>query len=638
MVAGLIGTGTNPDAVFRWSLYLLWALWPLSVYWCARLLTLSRWTAASAAAAAPFLISVAGIGYETTAYVWAGFGVWTQLWASWTLPLAWGFTYRAMSSRRAILPAVIFIALTVALHFETGYLAFVPLVIWPFLVPTDLRRRVGRSAVVGVSSALAAAWVIYPVLAQSHWAAQNQVLSQTPLENGYGARQVLDWLFTGQLFDKGRFGVVTIFMFVGLAVCLFRWERSLPGRALVSMWVVTLLMTFGRTTFGSLYSLLPGSSDIFIRRFQMGVQLSGLMLAGVGLVAAAQVVKVALEQWWPAGHRWLSTHPSGPAVVALTCVVSLVIVLAPAWGELDTYDAHNAHNVAFQAAADQQNEGQIDQVLSYVRAHPRGRVYAGLPTNWGTNFLIGAVPVFKYLENEDIDEVGYTLRTASLMTDPEYHFDEDNPGDYVLFGIGYMILPSGQAAPVQATLTSCEGIYCLWSLPTAGYVHVYDTTGVLTATRADVGTQSVPLLTSDLPSENQALTVAFNGQPAAADTASDASTLYGSPGSVVSEHDDLPDGHVQATVSVRRRAVVVLSASFDPGWTVTVDGHPVPTQMIAPALVGVTVGPGRHRIAFRYVGFASYDELWLLAIVVLVAVGLGPFAWRAVRRKIGTPP
>ena len=39
---------------------------------------------------APFLVSATGIGYEQHAYVWTGYGLWAQLWASFTLPLAWG--------------------------------------------------------------------------------------------------------------------------------------------------------------------------------------------------------------------------------------------------------------------------------------------------------------------------------------------------------------------------------------------------------------------------------------------------------------------------------------------------------------------------------------------------------------------
>ena len=230
MITGSIGTVVDPDTVFRWSLYLLLALWPLSVYASARLFGLSRWTAAAAAAVAPFLASAAGIGYETKAYVWVGYGVWTQLWASWTLPLAWGFTYRALSSLRAALPAVLLIMLTVALHYETGYLAFVPLVVWPFMVPADLGRRLGRAAILGAAALAASAWVIVPLLDQSHWAARNQVLESTGLENGYGARQVLSWLFSGQLYDAGRWPVVTILVGIGIAVCIVALAHQ-PGRA-----------------------------------------------------------------------------------------------------------------------------------------------------------------------------------------------------------------------------------------------------------------------------------------------------------------------------------------------------------------------------------------------------------------------
>jgi hypothetical protein len=50
----------------------------------------------------------------------------------------------------------------------------------------------------------------------------------------------------------------------------------------------------------------------------------------------------------------------------------------------------------------------------------------------------------------DVDEVGYTLRTASLMTDPEYFFDDRDPSDYRLFGIRYLILPARDRPPVRA--------------------------------------------------------------------------------------------------------------------------------------------------------------------------------------------
>ena len=71
---------------------------------------------------------------------------------------------------------------------------------------------------------------------------------------------------------------------------------------------------------------------------------------------------------------------------------------------------------------------------------------------------------------------------------------------------------------------------------------------------------------------------------------------------------------------MRRPGVVVLSASFDPGWTATIDGHAGPVQMVAPALVGARVPAGVHRILFRYVGFSDYPWLFALSAIALAAL------------------
>jgi hypothetical protein len=302
---------------------------------------------------------------------------------------------------------------------------------------------------------------------------------------------------------------------------------------------------------------------------------------------------------------------------------------------MDTYAAHNSTNIGLQAKFDSYQEPQIDRLLAYVKAHPRGRVYAGSPSNWGQEFLVGDVPVFKYLESKDIDEVGYTLRTASLMTDPEYYFDETNPGDYPLFGVGYLIVPANTEPPVAAHLVGCQGTYCLYMLSDGGYIHVYDTTGTLRATRADVGSQSVTLLESPMLTKQRDLNVAFNGNEASPPTAPDAVALTGPPGHVVVEHADLANGGASAIVRANRRATVVLSASYDPGWQATVDGRTEPTVMVAPALVGVVVGPGVHTVTFSYAGYGSYPALVALALVVLAFAGLGPTVVRRLRTRRG---
>lgn len=62
-----------------------------------------------------------------------------------------------------------------------------------------------------------------------------------------------------------------------------------------------------------------------------------------------------------------------------------------------------------------------------------------------------------------------------------------------------------------------------------------------------------------------------------------------------------------------------------------VNGRPAPTVMVAPALVGVVVGPGVHTVTFSYAGYGSYTALFILALVVLVALALAPLVWRRVR-------
>ncbi len=253
----------------------------------------------------PFLASAAGIGYETKAYVWVGYGVWTQLWASWTLPLAWGFTYRALSSLRFVLPAVFFIMLTVALHYETGYLAFVPLVVWPFLVPSDLWRRLGRAVVVGGCGAAG--------VGLGHRPAAGPVAlgGAEPGARGDGARERLRRPADAQLALHRHSSTTTGAWSVGhhdprgvgIGVCIWRWRTHVAGRALVTIWVVTLLMTFGRTTWGALYDIVPGSSDVFIRRFQMGVQLSGILLAGIGIVFLGRLVLDGITRLLPEERR-----------------------------------------------------------------------------------------------------------------------------------------------------------------------------------------------------------------------------------------------------------------------------------------------------------------------------------------------
>lgn len=622
-LAGALGLLIGPDVAFRWTLYLLLSLWPISVYLSARAFGAGRPAAAASAAMAPFLVSATGVGYEQYAYVWTGFGVWTQLWASWTLPLAWGWSWRAIRDGRGYLRAVLLTALTVALHFETGYLALSVLLVWPLVAGRPLAARLRRAAVLLGGSLLASAWVIVPLLAQRRWAAVNEPLQGSGLVNGYGARLVLNWLVSGQLLDHGRLPVVTVFAALGFGLAWLAWSSDTNARALLAALAVCLLFAFGRTTFGSLVEVIPGGADLFFRRFMMGVQLAALLLAGRGAAwLAARCVRPleARVSRWPPGLS--------PAAV----LVAAIVVLAPAWLQLGAYDRHDGAVIAAQRRADNTEGADVDRLIAVIERDGGGRTYAGMPSNWGQDFTVGAVPVFKYLESRDVDEVGYTLRTASLMTDPEYFFDDRDPSDYRLFGIRYLILPAGDEPPVRARLAMRSGPYRLWTIDGAGYVQAGRIVGEISANRTNVGARSVQLLRSGLAADGGYLGVRY-GSEGGGDGRLPALPSQSSAGAVSAERADLDNGEATATVRMRRPGIVVLSASYDPGWTATVNGRRRPTRMVAPALVAVDVPAGTDHVVFRFHGYGDYPELLALSGLTLVMVAVAPVCVRRARRR-----
>ena len=632
VLTGAVALLFGPAVTFAWSLYLLLSLWPLCVYWSTRLLLWGRAEAATAAVLSPLIFTVTGRGFGHQSYVWIGSGLWSQLWAMWTLPLAWAFTWRYLSQRRFLLPAVVALSLTVAFHFLTGYLCALTLAVWILVRPSQFLARARRALLLGSLTLLATAWVTLPLFLHAKWLAVNQFQVGTTINDSYGARQVLAWLFTGQIYDWRRWPLVSVLVGVGLLRCLRNWRRDERARALVGAWTLSLLLFFGRPTLGFLIDRLPGNQNLLLQRYVMGLHLAGLVLAGVG---AMTLVEFLARTWRaPITARDLAAAWRTPLVIAVA-----ILALAPAWTQIVNYDRASASWISYQRAVAPTLGADVASLVALAEARGGGRIYAGMPSNWGHHFYVGAVPVYIYLEQLNVDAVGFTLRTSGLMTDPEAYFDEYVPGDFSALGVRYLLLPVGHAPPVPATLLRTAGPYRLWQVHDPGassLVQVVDTFGVIAADNATLGTQTSSFLQSALPGRALYPTIAYAGAPGAAPTLSSLTARHGAPGDVIAQrHDLLYAQDARATVIARRRSVVLLKVAFDPGWRVTVDGRRATTIMVAPALLGVQVTPGRHVVVFTYHGFAHYDLLYALAAVTLLATGLAPWWWR--RRATGDP-
>ena len=609
------------DSSVRWTGYLLFALFPLSVYAGARLLGWSSWVAGGAALLTPLLVSVTGYGYESFSYTWLGNGLWSQEWGMFLLPLAWGFGWRAVNGegRGRYALAALVVGLTIAMHFLTGYFALLSVGVFVIVVWRGLLPRIGRAALVFGGAALVASWVVVPLITDSAYFNLSEFNQGTFWLNSWGAPRVLGWLVTGQIFDDGRFPIVSLLVGLGVVVCASRFRRDARARALLGLFALSLVLFSGRPTFGLVLNLLPGSSDLLLHRYLMGVQLSGVMLAGAGLGWAGES-SVRLAQTWRPRIRLVP--------IAAGLMAAAVLVTLPAWFDRAAYAASNSATIALQVDNDQTDGAALNVLINIINTRGGGRTYAGLPDNWGSSYEIGQVPVYQYLADHSVDELGFLLRTPSLVADNEAYFRQDDPAQYQLYNVRYILMPEGMTPPVPATLIASSGRHVLWLVATTGYLQVVDTAGVVEANRADVAAQMQPFLLSDAFRQGELATVAFAGSPAATPTLPIASVPTNAPGSSVDIVDDPQDGYFAGDVDAVRTSAVMLKATFDPRWHVTVDGRPATPYMVVPGFVAVTVGPGRHAVVFTYVSYPNYGLLLGVGLMTLVLLSLGPWLWR----------
>lgn len=597
--------------VFTWSLYLLLASWPISVYLGARWFGLDRTTAGAAALVSPLLVSEPRMGLEWGSYVFRGYGAWAQLCGMWLLPLSWGLTWQAVETGRRRGAAAAVLGLTIVTHLLLAYLALGAIPIWA-LLGRERRRRLRRAAPVLVAGLLASAWLLAPVILERAWTFRDVFSIGGSGYDGFGLSSVLDWFVGGDLFDSGRLPTLTILVLVGLGVTVAR-RREGPSRAVIGALLISLALMSGRETFGRLYDLIPGGEDLFARRFIAGVHLAGLHLAGLGIVAT--------YRWATSGHATVLRGARTALAIA-----ALGSALGPATTDRVAFSDAERRLVAQQLDAEAVEARGFDALLGFIDPTSPGRVYAGLLNGWGKEFRVGGVPVYSSLLNRDVDAIGFIRPTWSLMSGFERLFDDRIEAQYRVFGIRYLVFPDTLAPPPSAELIAVSGGVRLYELPDVGYLRVVQTRDSYMADRSTLVRRGGPLLTDPEFLRGVVPTVGFADVPAADPILGIADTDVADPGNLMSQRADAPGGRFSGEVDLTTEAVVVLSAPFDPGWTAAVDGRPVTPEMVAPGMVAVRVPAGRHRVAFAWQGFGLY---WLTLLGLLAPLLLSLWDRRA---------
>lgn len=622
VLTALAAVPLGVSGAFLGSMWLLLGLWPASVYAGARLLGLGRWESAAAAVAAPLVVSEPVYGFEYRSYLWRGSGIWSGLWGMVLLPPALGAAWRSVTGRLPLVVGALAVGITIACHFLTGYLALLALAAWVLASPSRWRRRLPRAAVVGVGALASVAWVIVPVLAERRWAARSLTHRHTLGSDSYGLPRFLGYLVRGEVFDDGRLPVLTVFALVGLVVAVRGWRRDERLRALLLFGGLSLVLVSGRPTFGWLLRFLPGNADLYLHRFVMGIHLAGVLLAGIGIAAAAIGVRCLLGR--------VRRLPDRGALVGAVAV--LLVALSPAALERLAYARRGASMIEEQRGADRGEGANIARLVAAAKRLGGGRMYGNALRRDGERDGVGFVPTYSLLPTHDADSLGLTERTLSLSTDAEIQFDPGNRAHYETFGVRWLVLPRSDRPEVAATLIATAGEHALWETPSSGYLGVVDTASFVVADRATIGDASAGFLASSLGGRVHP-TVAYDGSPAGPPTLRSDSVPPDPPGVVVSEVALIDQGRFEGRVALDRPGYVILKATFDPGWVADVGGRRARTWMVAPSLVGVVVPAGSHHVAFHYRLYPHLAGLLALSAGAVSALALAPALAGRLRRR-----
>ena len=613
------------------SLYLLYALWPVCIYWTARLFDRGVGESLAAAIIAPLIAvsfnvpALSGFGFDAVSYF--STGLWPQLWAAWLLPIALGLVWRMMDGRTGVMWPALVIAATICSDTMFGY--FVLILVIPVVLarPRLLLKKIPHVVLTLAGGLAIASWFLAPVISDTPFIPAYSGIAF----DSFGFGKAMQLLFTGQLldgqhlaepvlqplranvpfplqWDPGQLQVISALAALGIIITALRWRRETSGRALLLCMLVCFIGFVGPASIPVLH-WLPFSRGVEFFRFGALIQLFGIYLAGVAA-------------WWAAVklYAWLGRMGSLPETVrvAVVGVVALGAAISPVAAR-SGYASAFANLIDIQIAADNSYQKQnLDSLVAFARDHGPGRI-------WGTPTSVGDVPVFTVLAYEEVDQVGYELTVQTLTGGTEVDFDRytdtTKPGAFHAFFIRYLLLPDNLNIIAPAHLLKDAPPFALYEVegsPT-NYVTVVDTVGppVTGVNNLNIGDKMIPILNGDDLQKDRYHTVEFNSIPAAGSSWTGSAPPTGAAGSVLNETNDLENGHVTATVNAARSAVALLSASWDNRWTATVDGVTVTPQFIAPSLVGVAVPSGTHQVEFRY---APYPYYWFWGLIGLLTV------------------
>jgi hypothetical protein len=605
----LLLTKVPVSVIYHAIVLLLLLAQPWVVFYALRKMAFSKWVCTIGALLSLSALDGDGYGHGLTSYLRSGHGLFTQLFAITFFLLFIASFYRLIAGKKeGFFKPTLFGFLLGLSHIFALYLALcIAGVIWLMHLRPKTWPTVSKRFWATVMLVLAClAFFVLPLMMDSDYHANSPYEIKSKLDS-YGAGVVLHRLFQGQLLDKGRFPIVSLLCLAGFLICLQR--RKMNGLVIVAGFTFSLLLFFGRPTWGVLLKLLPMSGDLHFHRFIIGVHIFGTVLAAIALAFLVEKAKSA-------------SGKIVPAVMICLVVVSMGII----YKGQGTLILHNVRSVSEMTRAFAIEKPHLDQLISKL---PRkdSRSYSGLRAKWGGKYTFGNVPVYNLLAEQNVPAISYLAFGWSLAGDFSVQINERRPAHLDLFAVGSILSPQDDAYwKSVGTRTDFAGAHAIYKIPTSGYFDLVQSQFVLMADKRSFWKPATQWMKSRWVENKQHIRFVFRGEPelrknerlfkVAPEPEIIPETPNPSFGKVL-EQTRLGAGDFQAKVDADVPCYLLLKSTYHPGWTALVNGNRVKPVMLSPAFVGVPLEKGTWDVSLKYKAPAYKTILLVFALALL---------------------
>ncbi len=607
--------------LFDFFRYLLLVFFPLSIFLAMRRFGFDYLAAGFSALISSLLSTDYLFGFDYKSYVWQGFGMYPQLWVMFFLPLALAEIYRVISQKQHFFLALFFSTIVLLSHLIYSYILLLSAVLFLFLQPKkdEIFLRLKRLAIFFLLLGIITSYFYIPLLLDLEYVGKSQWVPEWHW-NSLGAKQVLSKLFTGQLFDFGRFPSLTILFFLSFVwLLVLKFYQKEHYRLLIILTVFWLFLFFGRATWGPLLNILPFSGSLPLHRFIGGFHLFAIMLVGAG---TAKVWERLAEQ---------------KVAFKITFLVIFLALLSPVYlSQIKFYQANKEFRIENQKAFFEAGE-ELSDIEQTLKDLPPGRVYAGLPGTWGDYdyYKIGWVPFYAIFSQWGIDSFSYSYSSQPLNADLRLHFNDSRVAEYNLFNIRYVLLHKTWTSPDYYFPIKEFENYILYAVPTTGYFDLVDAPAVFYGQSSDFYFPNSEWLFSSLLELKQHPIIELGREPKKTfglpvfpfravneEILNNLAQPLAERGEILAERIEL--NKYWAQFRVNQESYLMLKVNYHPGWQVYLDYEKVSPVMLAPGFIGIKVPSGTHQAFFLYESPTLRFPLLIFGIFLLLIIFFSP--------------